>query len=139
MTQMGFNLEKLKDVINEGELASHPELVSLLSATAVTSQPHKPEATASAAVVAAHISQLGLTSTKIQSSRTTGAAAAASENPKKSSAAAHPRPQQPQVDKSLSCKEIERDRGKPLSKYDRNVMIFDWLHGLDETATCDLT
>ena len=31
--------------------------------------------------------------------------------------------------------EIERDRGKPLSKYDRNVMIFDWLHTLDESAT----
>ena len=40
---------------------------------------------------------------------------------------------------SLSSKDIERDRGKPLSKYDRNVMIFDWLHTLDETATIDLT
>ena len=40
---------------------------------------------------------------------------------------------------SLSSKDIERDRGKPLSKFDRNVMIFDWLHTLDETATIDLT
>ena len=37
----------------------------------------------------------------------------------------------------LSTKEIDRDRGKPLSKYERNVMIFDWLHTLDETATVD--
>lgn len=35
----------------------------------------------------------------------------------------------------ISPKEIARDRGKPLSKYERNVMIFDWLHTLDETAT----
>ena len=40
---------------------------------------------------------------------------------------------------ALSCKEIERDRGKPLSKFDRNVMIFDWLHGLDEVASIDLS
>ncbi len=38
---------------------------------------------------------------------------------------------------TLSSKEIERDRGKPLSKYERNVMIFDWLHTLDESATVD--
>ena len=42
-------------------------------------------------------------------------------------------------EKSLSCKEVERDRGKPLSKFDRNVMIFDWLHGLDEVASIDLS
>ena len=35
----------------------------------------------------------------------------------------------------MSTKEIARDRGKPLSKYERNIMIFDWLHTLDETAT----
>lgn len=35
----------------------------------------------------------------------------------------------------VSQKEIERDRGKPLTKYERNIMIFDWLHALDETAT----
>jgi len=38
----------------------------------------------------------------------------------------------------VSPKEIERDRGKPLSKYERNIMIFDWLHTLDETATFDV-
>ena len=37
----------------------------------------------------------------------------------------------------LSQREVERDRGKPLSKYERNVMIFDWLHTLDENATID--
>ena len=39
---------------------------------------------------------------------------------------------------TLSPREVERDRGKPLSKYERNVMIFDWLHTLDENATIDL-
>ena len=38
-------------------------------------------------------------------------------------------------DVMLSSREIDRDRGKPLSKYERNVMIFDWLHTLDEKAT----
>ena len=65
MTEMGFNLEKLKEVVNEGELAAHPELVNLLSSTAITSQAHKSEATASA-VVASHISQLGVTSTGVK-------------------------------------------------------------------------
>ncbi len=40
---------------------------------------------------------------------------------------------------ALSTREIERDRGKPLSKYERNVMIFDWLHTLDESATVDFS
>jgi len=38
---------------------------------------------------------------------------------------------------NVSQKEIERDRGKPISKFERNVMIFDWLHTLDESATYD--
>jgi len=41
----------------------------------------------------------------------------------------------PSIGSLVSQKEIERDRGKPLSKYERNIMIFDWLHTLDETAT----
>ncbi|CAG0916022.1 unnamed protein product [Notodromas monacha] len=34
---------------------------------------------------------------------------------------------------SLSARDIERDHGKPLSKYDRNMMIFTWLQTLQET------
>ena len=122
MTQMGFNLEKLKDVVNEGELAAHPELISLFTTNASST---KKEATA-ASIVASNISQLGVTSTnatQVTQPTTTD------KKPKRS------------TDKTLSCKEIERDRGKPLSKYDRNVMIFDWLHTLDESATivADLT
>jgi hypothetical protein len=140
MSQSGFNLEKLKDVVNEGELAAHPELISLLSATATTSQPHLNQATASAVNVAANISQLGVTSTFCNSSKAIeakkAAAAAASKQQKKPPALALPT----DVDlAALSSKEIERDRGKPLSKFDRNVMIFDWLHTLDENATIDLT
>lgn len=39
------------------------------------------------------------------------------------------------VNPNLTIHDIEEDRGKPLSKYDRNMMIFNWLHSLDETAT----
>lgn len=35
---------------------------------------------------------------------------------------------------SLSVKDVERDKGKPLSKYERNMMIFNWLQSLDENA-----
>nr|XP_014272108.2 uncharacterized protein LOC106678222 [Halyomorpha halys] len=33
---------------------------------------------------------------------------------------------------SLTVTDVERERGKPLSKYDRNMMIFNWLHTLDD-------
>ncbi|XP_023216964.1 uncharacterized protein [Centruroides vittatus] len=35
---------------------------------------------------------------------------------------------------TLTVKDIERQRGKPLSKYQRNMMIFNWLQSLDENA-----
>lgn len=41
------------------------------------------------------------------------------------------------VNKNLTIHDIERERGKPLSKYERNMMIFNWLHSLDETSTVE--
>ena len=35
---------------------------------------------------------------------------------------------------TVSTKEIAQNRGKPLSKYERNIVIFNWLHTLDEGA-----
>ena len=122
MTQMGFNLEKLKDVVNEGELAAHPELVSLFTNSSAATKKEAAAASATASIVASNISQLGVTSTNAPSVTISEKAADKKHNRRS-------------TDKTLSCKEIERDRGKPLSKYDRNVMIFDWLHTLDESAT----
>lgn len=34
----------------------------------------------------------------------------------------------------LTVRDVERERGKQLSKYERNMMIFNWLHTLDDTA-----
>ncbi|GLV32348.1 hypothetical protein CBL_21461, partial [Carabus blaptoides fortunei] len=34
----------------------------------------------------------------------------------------------------LTIRDVERERGKPLSKYERNMMIFNWLHTLDDSA-----
>lgn len=31
----------------------------------------------------------------------------------------------------LTLNDVERDQGRPLSKYTRNMMIFNWLHSLD--------
>lgn len=38
---------------------------------------------------------------------------------------------------NLTIHDIEKERGRPLSKYDRNMMIFNWLHSLDETSTVE--
>nr|XP_034837814.1 uncharacterized protein LOC117994048 [Maniola hyperantus] len=35
---------------------------------------------------------------------------------------------------ALTAADLERERGRPLSKYERNMMIFNWLHTLDEAA-----
>lgn len=37
-------------------------------------------------------------------------------------------------DLPLTLRDVERERGKPLSKYERNMMIFNWLHTLDDAA-----
>lgn len=39
--------------------------------------------------------------------------------------------------RNLTIDDIEKSRGRPLSKYDRNMMIFNWLHSLDETSTAE--
>lgn len=41
------------------------------------------------------------------------------------------------VSRNLTIHDIEKERGRPLSKYDRNMMIFNWLHSLDETSTAE--
>ncbi|KAM3958631.1 uncharacterized protein ACR2FA_007276 [Aphomia sociella] len=35
---------------------------------------------------------------------------------------------------ALTAADLERERGRPLSKYERNMMIFNWLHTLDEAV-----
>ncbi|XP_059476645.1 uncharacterized protein LOC132197395 [Neocloeon triangulifer] len=34
----------------------------------------------------------------------------------------------------LTIRDIEKEKGKPLSKYERNVMIFNWLHTLEDAV-----
>lgn len=41
------------------------------------------------------------------------------------------------MNRNLTIHDIEKERGRPLSKYDRNMMIFNWLHSLDETSTAE--
>jgi len=134
MSQSGFNLEKLKDVVKEGELAAHPELIRLLSnssSVATTCKAHKQAATATELASASSISQLGVTSTTCRGP-SSSAATATSASDKNSEEKSEKKVV------TLSSKDIERDRGKPLSKFDRNVMIFDWLHTLDENATIEI-
>ncbi|KAJ1526106.1 hypothetical protein ONE63_009269 [Megalurothrips usitatus] len=33
----------------------------------------------------------------------------------------------------LTVRDVERSQGRPLSRYDRNMMIFNWLHTLDDS------
>lgn len=37
------------------------------------------------------------------------------------------------ADAKLTVRDVQRDRGKPLTKYERNMMIFDWLQNLDRS------
>ncbi|XP_055307670.1 uncharacterized protein LOC129571836 [Sitodiplosis mosellana] len=39
--------------------------------------------------------------------------------------------------RNLTIQDIEKERGRPLSKYDRNYMIFNWLHSIDQTSTAE--
>lgn len=41
------------------------------------------------------------------------------------------------IQKQVTVHDIEKERGKPLTKYDRNMMIFNWLHTLEETPSDD--
>jgi len=36
---------------------------------------------------------------------------------------------------SVTLNDVERERGRPLSKYQRNIMIFNWLHSLEDTES----
>jgi len=38
---------------------------------------------------------------------------------------------------ALTVRDVERERGNQLSKYERNMMIFNWLHTLDDSAVVD--
>ncbi|GAB6027903.1 hypothetical protein CHUAL_002118 [Chamberlinius hualienensis] len=38
---------------------------------------------------------------------------------------------------TLTVIDVEREKGKPLTKYERNMMIFNWLHSLDESTPYD--
>ncbi|OQV26211.1 hypothetical protein BV898_00330 [Hypsibius exemplaris] len=40
---------------------------------------------------------------------------------------------EPETMKTLTDRDIEREQGKALSKYSRNLMIFNWLHNTEET------
>lgn len=45
-----------------------------------------------------------------------------------------PTKKKPAKELPLSLKDVERERGRPLSKFERNMMIFNWLHNLDEES-----
>ena len=38
---------------------------------------------------------------------------------------------------TLTVKDIDRNKGKPLSKYERNIMIFNWLQNVDQESQND--
>jgi hypothetical protein len=35
----------------------------------------------------------------------------------------------------LTPKEVDRSRGKPLSSFDKNMIVFEWLHSADDEKT----
>ncbi|CAG9789888.1 unnamed protein product [Diatraea saccharalis] len=63
-------------------------------------------------------------------SATTGASGATLTVPTRRTQLVHPEA----AHLALTAADLERERGRPLSKYERNMMIFNWLHTLDEAA-----
>lgn len=66
-------------------------------------------------------SLLPLASAGDESTKTGGAAATAS-----------PPDASTWMKSALTLNDVERDQGRPLSKYMRNMMIFNWLHSLED-------
>lgn len=81
------------------------------------------------------------TTTATENKENDGAAAAQAAPPVKTQSAASTVPQLMNKlninNRNLTIHDIEKERGRPLSKYDRNMMIFNWLHSLDETSTVE--
>ena len=38
------------------------------------------------------------------------------------------------ISSTLTARDIERDRGRQLTKYERNMMIFNWLQTLEDSS-----
>lgn len=61
------------------------------------------------------------------------AATAADDDSPTSARATGATPPEPSWPKgALTLNDVERDQGRPLSKYMRNMMIFNWLHSLED-------
>ena len=129
MSVSGINIEKLQELIDETGKVS-PELARLFPLRPDANEKHFKPITPLATnktptgVKNRHYSNNSSSQTTVSSFISDGAPV--SRTSRKDGANA------------LSPREVERDRGKPLSKYERNVMIFDWLHALDENTTIDL-
>ena len=130
MSASGINIEKLQELIDETGKIS-PELARLfpLQAEGNKNCQEKPMTTLPANKLQPGLQNLQSSNdssqTTLSSMVSTDGTTTITKNKKESN-------------NTLSPREVERDRGKPLSKYERNVMIFDWLHTLDENATIDL-
>jgi len=113
MTQSDFDLEKLPVVVSMNMLSSScPGGTGDLTATGAATGNVTTSTTTNVPNPASGTSSKGdLESFKLPGKR--------SPNPK---------------DMPLTLKDVERERGRPLSKFERNMMIFTWLHTLDEAS-----
>ena len=127
MSVSGINIEKLQDLIDEtGKIT--PEFARLFPARTEVNDGHVKPTTP-------------LPTNKVQTGTKNRHSSNESSQTTLSSMVSdgtNVTKQRKDSNNTLSPREVERDRGKPLSKYERNVMIFDWLHTLDENATIDL-
>lgn len=128
LSQSEFNLDRL-------------ELTPSAVAAAVVVPSDCTASNSSAAGAATHLTVPGSTATAVPkhanpSTTTTTAAAVAAAAMNSSTSAAVLRAVKQRANKNLplTIRDVERERGKPLSKYERNMMIFNWLHTLDDSA-----
>ncbi|XP_053688782.1 uncharacterized protein LOC128738009 [Sabethes cyaneus] len=116
LSQSEFNLDRLEAAAFAANNFSNPGPTELVVPTTHASA-----------------SPIGGKSANIDTSPITTSSASPSPDPsaalhskKSSSKSHHPK-------KNLTFLDIESERGKPLSKYERHMLIFNWLHTIDDS------
>ncbi|XP_053668660.1 uncharacterized protein LOC128719064 [Anopheles marshallii] len=127
LSQSEFNLDRLEAAAFAATNPGPTELiVPSTSMSNASASPVGGKSTSSPAPVGegstAAVPEHGAASLALKKS--SSGAAGGSSNPR-----AHHGPK-----KHLTFHDIENERGKPLSKYERHMLIFNWLHTIDDTA-----
>uniref|UniRef100_A0A182PJA9 Uncharacterized protein n=1 Tax=Anopheles epiroticus TaxID=199890 RepID=A0A182PJA9_9DIPT len=126
LSQSEFNLDRLEAAAFAATNPGPTELiVPSTSMSNASASPVGGKSTSSPAPIGEEQGSLPLKKPGGSNSASGGCGAAGGSNPR----GHHHGPK-----KHLTFHDIENERGKPLSKYERHMLIFNWLHTIDDTA-----